>query len=96
MFNRRRTQTVADFLIARPARLKGMSSRRRGIKNSIMSSLQEMHKFIKPLNPLGVSSLRLDERLIFLFNHASRVIAEFFAAQVARQKGLRPSAWVSR
>jgi hypothetical protein len=28
--------------------------------------------------------------------HAIRVIDEFFAARVAQQKGLRPSAWVSR
>jgi hypothetical protein len=58
-----------------------------------MSSLQAMQKFIKPLNPLGVSTFRLDERLI-LFNHANRVIDEFFAAQVARQKGLRQSACI--
>ena len=41
-----------------------------------MSSLQAMHKFIKPPNPLGVSTFSLDECLI-LFNHATRVIDMF-------------------
>jgi hypothetical protein len=35
-------------------------------------------------------------RHINIINHATRVIDVFFAARVARQKGLRPSAWVSR
>jgi hypothetical protein len=61
-----------------------------------MSSLQVIHKIIKPSSPLGVGgTLRLNERLI-LFNHATRVIDVIFAGRVGRQKGLRQSAWVSR
>jgi hypothetical protein len=55
-----------------------------------MSSIQAIHKIIKPSSPLGVDdTFRLNEHLI-LFNREA--IDVFFAGRVGRQKGLRPSA----
>ena len=69
----RLTQTVADFLIARPARLKGTSSRWRGIKN-VLGYNMVIYNFGSTVNLYQHPNK----------NNATSVIDEFFAARVSR------------